>query len=290
MDGNAIGARTYYATHKDDAPFDQDLFISTFLRSILSTLVFLSDKRAIICIDSRKCWRKEIFPGYKASRKREGRTGENYYKYISALNDICAELKVCMPIGVVQREGYEADDLEAYFAALPGTHVIVTTDHDMWQLSQPGRVVIYDNFIGDFVTVKDPKLHLHQLICLGSDDVPHVVPVDPKSEGPRKNKMFKFGEKTIEKMYDPTSAETCFIKKEFLEEQVSEKKLDKLETITERYAFNKRLIDLSQSPVFKEIIEFKVRKFNLVDAQGLLDRYRVEVNHQKTLEALQYYG
>lgn len=99
--------------------------------------------QVIVAFDvSRKTFRSEKFPEYKANRAR---SPEEFRSQLSFINEILD----AFAIPVIEREGYEADDLIATVAreALtndPSARVLITTgDRDSFQLIRPGVTVLY---------------------------------------------------------------------------------------------------------------------------------------------------
>ncbi len=99
--------------------------------------------QVIVAFDvSRKTFRSEKFPEYKANRAKSPEEFKSQLSFISEILD-------AFGIPVIEREGYEADDLIATLAkaALDGdatTQVLITTgDRDSFQLVRPGVTVLY---------------------------------------------------------------------------------------------------------------------------------------------------
>ena len=68
----------------------------------------------VIACDSRKYWRKEVFPYYKANRKKvRDNSGYDWNIIFDTINILKAELKEFFPYKLVEVEGAEADDIIA---------------------------------------------------------------------------------------------------------------------------------------------------------------------------------
>lgn len=92
--------------------------------------------QAIVCVDSPRCWRHELSPGYKSSRKEKpAHAGAQRANALRMLEE-----QGFKPIRV---DGYEADDLIAsateWAVALGHNVVIATMDKDLHQLVRPTR-------------------------------------------------------------------------------------------------------------------------------------------------------
>jgi len=102
----------------------------------------------IIACDNRNYWRKEIFPNYKASRKKMRETsGHDWNKIFECLNKIRDELKEHSPYKVIEIDTCEADDIIAYLSTTliekPEDKIfIVSSDKDFLQLVS-NQVTVY---------------------------------------------------------------------------------------------------------------------------------------------------
>lgn len=265
FDTNSIAAKAFFATHYNVPKFDSTMFRSAFLKSFLRILTDLADfgQTITLCVDS-KCWRKDIYPDYKANRK-DLKEKVNYKDYINDFEDILAEMKMVLPVNIVKRAGMEADDLLAWYANDLTPKVLVSGDKDIVQLINIPRVQLYNPFKndGEMVINNDLKLFLHTLICTGdaSDNIPSVITKGINPKGKLWAKM-PFGEKTIKDAYAIDCESN--ISKSFLDNKIktSKDKLKKgkigedftfteadIKILHERYISNKKLIDLALSPV-----------------------------------------
>jgi 5'-3' exonuclease len=65
----------------------------------------------VLCYDSKKYWRRDYFPNYKANRKKDrAKSGLDWNAIFETLNNIRDEIKTVFPYKVVEVEGAEADD------------------------------------------------------------------------------------------------------------------------------------------------------------------------------------
>ena len=90
----------------------------------------------ILCCDDRKTWRKEIFPNYKASRKKtRAATSIDWENLYECLNQLKEELTEWFPYKLVQVEKAEADDIIAILVGLINErNLILSSDKDYVQL------------------------------------------------------------------------------------------------------------------------------------------------------------
>ena len=132
----------------------------------------------VICCDSRKYWRREYFPNYKANRKKDREKSEYDWNFIfEILNDIEDELKEFFPYKVIEVEGAEADDIIATLSNCGEEQImIVSSDKDFIQLHS-FLVEQYSPLTKKLVNNNDPKQYLKEHIIKGdrSDGVPNDV-------------------------------------------------------------------------------------------------------------------
>jgi hypothetical protein len=134
----------------------------------------------ILCCDSRKSWRKELFPNYKASRKKTRSAAsidwENLYE---CLNQLKEELTEWFPYKLIQVDKAEADDIIAVLVGLANERtLILSSDKDFVQLHQ-FNVRQYSPMQKKFVD-GDAKRNLHEKLIKGDvgDGVPNIMSDD----------------------------------------------------------------------------------------------------------------
>ena len=134
----------------------------------------------ILCCDDRKSWRKELFPNYKASRKKTRSAApidwENLYE---CLNQLKEELIEWFPYKVIQVDKAEADDVIAILVGLANERtLILSSDKDFVQLHQ-FNVRQYSPIQKKFVE-GDAKWSLHEKLIKGDvgDGVPNIMSDD----------------------------------------------------------------------------------------------------------------
>ena len=103
----------------------------------------------VIACDDRKYWRREVFPYYKANRKKAREASEiDWTSVFESLNTIRDELKMFFPYRVIQAEGAEADDvvgtLVEKFGNTSEKILILSGDKDFVQLQTYMNVKQYD--------------------------------------------------------------------------------------------------------------------------------------------------
>lgn len=111
--------------------------IFSFLNQIFRLAKVFETNKFIFCWDSRKSYRKQIYPPYKKKRQdnltlEELEDRKVAFKQFSELRQ-----KVIPELGFKNNfivTGYEADDLIAYTSVLCDESMIISTDKDLFQL------------------------------------------------------------------------------------------------------------------------------------------------------------
>jgi len=141
----------------------------------------------ILCHDSSSCWREEVFPYYKYSRKESRKTDSNTDDRYAIINQLRDEVAVELPFKNMKVEGAEADDIIAVLTRLhtglkckPEPIVIVSADKDFKQLHDDTNVKQFDYFRRKYIEVDDPKDELIDQIVRGdaTDGIPNMFTPD----------------------------------------------------------------------------------------------------------------
>ncbi len=210
----------------------------------------------VIACDNRRYWRRQVFPQYKASRKKTREdSGYDWSSIFEGLSLVRSELQQFMPWPVVDVEGAEADDVigtlvewsqendlvqEGLFES-PKPLLIVSGDHDFQQLQKYPNVVQYSPLKKRFVKIKEPAEQvLREHIIRGDkgDGVPNILSEDDSFvEGKRQRPI----RKTLVAEWKTTKPE------EWVTGEMAA-----------AYIRNKTMVDLSQTPAeIKEQIVFQ---------------------------------
>ncbi len=140
--------------------------------------------QVIICCDSRKYWRKGVFPYYKASRKKlRDQSSMDWDLVFEILGEIKEDLITHFPYKVVEVEGAEADDIIGTLVPRLAAHesiLIASSDGDFKQLHKYGKVKQWNAILGAYVTSPNPQLELKEKILTGDsgDGIPNVLSND----------------------------------------------------------------------------------------------------------------
>ncbi len=138
----------------------------------------------ILACDNKNYWRKELFPNYKASRKKVRETsGHDWNVIFECLNKIRDELKQNSPYKVIEIDTCEADDIIATIVTKYSANekiMILSSDKDFAQLQKFKNVEQYSPILKKYVKEELPSLQLKQLIIRGDkgDGIPNIMSPD----------------------------------------------------------------------------------------------------------------
>ena len=164
----------------------EDLVRHLVLSSLLSYIKQFKSKYGslVICCDSKKYWRREVFPFYKSNRKKARDASDYDWTLIfETLNKIRDELKEYFPYRVIEVEGAEADDIIAVLTARYSASedvLILSSDKDFVQLQKYKNVQQYSPILKRFIKTEDPHLFIKEHIIKGDrgDGVPNFLSPD----------------------------------------------------------------------------------------------------------------
>jgi hypothetical protein len=138
----------------------------------------------IIACDNKHYWRREIFPHYKAGRKKaRAASGHDWSSIFESLNKIRQELKDSSPYKVIEVEGAEADDIigtlvQKYSATQK--IMILSSDKDFAQLQRFPNVEQFSPIMKRSIKEPFPLIQLKQLVIRGDkgDGIPNILSPD----------------------------------------------------------------------------------------------------------------
>ena len=155
---------------------------------ILSSLLMYKQKfgpeygELVICCDSPKSWRKEVFPFYKANRKSYRESSDfDWKKIFLILNKIRDELRESFPYRVIEVDGAEADDIIGQFSLNAKQPVLIlSSDKDFIQLQSNPNVKQYSIIQKKYLNGINPDTYLKEHIIKGDrgDGIPNILSDD----------------------------------------------------------------------------------------------------------------
>jgi hypothetical protein len=139
----------------------------------------------VIACDNKNYWRKQLFPYYKANRKKSQAASELDWKAIfECLNKIRSELKEYFPYRIIDIESAEADDIIGTLCIEFGNTnekiLILSGDKDFQQLQRYINIRQYNPVLKKFITCNDPDKFLAEHILKGDagDGIPNILSDD----------------------------------------------------------------------------------------------------------------
>lgn len=137
----------------------------------------------VIACDDKNYWRKQVFPYYKANRKKTRDKSElDWSTIFETFNKIKSEIKEFFPYRVIQVDSAEADDIIATLvkhSAEPKI-LILSGDKDFVQLQTHCNVKQYDPIRKKWINNDNPDLYLEEHILKGDagDGIPNILSDD----------------------------------------------------------------------------------------------------------------
>lgn len=139
----------------------------------------------VIACDNKNYWRRQLFPYYKANRRKSQAESELDWRAIfDCLGKIRAELKEYFPYRVIDIESAEADDIIGTLCMEFGNTnekiLILSGDKDFQQLQKYLNVEQYDPVRKKKIVCNDPSRFLAEHIIKGDsgDGIPNVLSDD----------------------------------------------------------------------------------------------------------------
>lgn len=165
---------------------DEDLIRHMVLTSLKSYVKQFKQSYGdvVIACDSKKYWRREAFPLYKANRKKDREASEFDWPLIfDTFNKIRDELKENFPYKVIEVEGAEADDIIGILAKTYHDNeqvLILSSDKDFVQLQKYPNVTQYSPILKKFIKTDDPQQYVREHIIKGDrgDGIPNLLSAD----------------------------------------------------------------------------------------------------------------
>jgi hypothetical protein len=168
-----------------DVDLDENLFRHMILNSLRSNRTKFNEKygELVICCDDKNFWRKDIFPYYKANRKKNrDQSGIDWSTVFNTLNKVRDEIETFFPYKVIRVETAEADDVIG--TLVKHNHdeplLILSGDKDFIQLHKYPKVKQYDPVHKRWLRDKNPKRYLIEHIAKGDrgDGIPNFISPD----------------------------------------------------------------------------------------------------------------
>jgi len=168
-----------------NTPIEEGLFRHMVLNSLRSFRQKFKDYgEMVIACDDKNFWRKQVFPYYKANRKKARDKSEiDWNTIFEYFGKIKTEIRENFPYRMIQVDTAEADDIIAtlvYRFQAEEQILILSGDKDFVQLHMLANVKQYDPVRKKFITHNDPFKFRFEHIMKGDagDGVPNVLSDD----------------------------------------------------------------------------------------------------------------
>jgi 5'-3' exonuclease len=183
---------------------EEDLLRHMILNTIRSIRTKFKSHGEIVIACDMGSWRKEVYPYYKANRKKaKDASGLDWKKIFEIFTRMRNDLKEYFPYRVIEVQNAEADDIISTLVARYGNPLpladgsedilIMSPDKDFAQLHTYSNVKQYDPIRKKWISVPDPDLFLREQIISGDsvDGVPNIMSDDDTFivEGKRQKTM-----------------------------------------------------------------------------------------------------
>jgi len=239
-----------------NAEIEENMVRHMVLNSLRSYRTKFADEfgELVIACDNKNYWRKQIFPYYKANRKKSQEASElNWAAIFECMNKIRAELKEFFPYKVVDVDACEADDIIATLCKHNEYEdiLILSGDKDFIQLHTYPNVKQYDPVRKKWIKHDDPKKYKREHILRGDsgDGVPNVLSDDDTfvTNGKRQKPLTQ---KKIDAMFDMFGNVSAHMD----------------QNITRNFHRNIKLIDLSTIP--ESVEERILEEYNKLEGKS----------------------
>jgi len=229
---------SFMAVGRGNPVVEEDLLRHTILNSIrIFRNQFTKDYgEMVICCDDKNNWRKEVFPEYKANRRKNRENDITDWKTLfELLHEMRDDLTKYFPYKVMHVDSAEADDIigvlvEERQGMECSPTLILSSDKDFIQLQKFDKVKQWSPLQKKFI-VGDPAESLYDKTIRGDtgDGVPNILSSDDTliTEGKRQTPVTK---KKMELWRGKKPEEFCN------------------EAMLRNYHRNKTMVDLRETP------------------------------------------
>jgi 5'-3' exonuclease len=269
IDNNQIMLASFFQ-HIKHSEFSEDLIRHMVLNTLRMYRTRFKDKygELVVCHDAGNYWRKDIFPEYKANRKRlKEQTDHDWDLIFELFGQIREEIQNIFPWKHILVERAEADDIIAALCIKtkdsPEKNVIVSSDKDFQQLQCLPNVQQFCPRQKQFIVCEDPKDFLLTHIIKGdsSDGIPNILSDSDTFINPKKRQK-PCGKKRLDVLKE--SLDSCD------------------EDVKKRFEINKKLVDLHLVP--ENIINTTIDEYVSPNQKGNILNYFIEHGMKQLIE------
>ena len=193
VDYNQVIIASLFASigNHHNVDLDENLVRHMFLNSIRSNKKKFGKEYGdiVICADSQDVWRRDIYPYYKANRRKaKGDSDLDWKALFGIMDTIRQELVDYFPYKVLKVDRTEADDIIGVVIHEVGTelytgsekYLVLSADKDYQQLLKFANVDQYDPIRKRWLKHANPEHYLAEHIIKGDsgDGVPNILSQD----------------------------------------------------------------------------------------------------------------
>lgn len=167
------------------APVEESLVRHMVLNTIRANVKkFREYGEVVIACDNKHYWRRDVFPPYKAHRKKaRADSGHDWASIFECMSKVRAELKQNAPYRVIDVDGAEADDVIGVLTRKNASSekiMILSSDKDFVQLQSLPNVFQYSTTLKKAIKTDNPVRQLKELIITGDkgDGIPNILSSD----------------------------------------------------------------------------------------------------------------
>lgn len=147
----------------------------------------------VICCDGREYWRRDVFPYYKAGRKKAREDSGLPWKLIfDTMGSVKDDIAANFPYKVLHLQKCEADDIIAVLSEWtqdngliqtglieePQKVIIISSDHDFKQLHRFDNVSQYSPKVKKLIKAEKDYMtvgHISHIVKAGDDGIPSIL-------------------------------------------------------------------------------------------------------------------
>jgi hypothetical protein len=208
----------------------------------------------VLCYDIGKYWRKEVFPEYKANRKKQQKKdGINWNGIYNHFSVVREEIKQTFPWKSMFMLGVEADDIISVLVENfydKDNILIVSSDKDFQQLQKFPNVEQYSPNKKKMIVCDDPEGFLVEHMVKGdvSDGIPNVLSDNDSIINPDKKQTIMTKKRVKEATGHYVSDKIDFDKEgvKYIDNWVRNKTMIDMESIPQEY--KDKILDLWTEP------------------------------------------
>jgi hypothetical protein len=186
LDTNGTCIAAMMVESKGKPVFNEDLLRHQIINMIRSyrTKFYNDYGEIVLCFDGKHYWRKEIFPYYKANRKKaRDDSSFDWDKFFIFMDSFRTELAETFPYKVMRVDRCEADDVIATLCKNRWRDekiLILSNDSDFVQLQKYETVTQWAPRDKKYIKESNPQMYLKEHILRGDagDGVPNFLSDD----------------------------------------------------------------------------------------------------------------